>query len=148
MKVLAAVAIMSVVTASCTGTPWADHPLPTHTSTPNDSHGPVVRLQLIPIPEGPTAPSFERDAPSGDRSVRPLKQVQEYLPVPFPPPLEQPENCNMGGNLVVTFADGFEFTYGPCKRPSSINRLWAGMVYVVDDGQCAPTCGPGGSAGP
>lgn len=74
--------------------------------------------------------------------------VTRYIPDPLPAPLFQGPTCRLSGDLVVTFADGFSLTYGPCKRPLSINRLWAGMVYVLADGACAPKCGPGGLPGP
>jgi len=141
MRVFATAVVLALFAAGCTSGP-------SQTSLSTDSHGAVVRLQLIPIPEGPMGPSFERNAPAGDKWVRPLEQVQEYMPVPFPAPLEQPAGCNLGGNLVVTFADGFQLTYGPCTRPPSIDRLWAGVIYVLEHGHCAPKCGPGGSTGP
>jgi hypothetical protein len=46
------------------------------------------------------------------------------------------------------FEDGSELRYGPCRRPSSIDQLWAGMIYVIDNGACVPRCGPGGAYGP
>jgi hypothetical protein len=140
-------AILGVLAASCTSAPDHERSFPAQTSGQSNSHGAVVGLQLVPIPEGPAAPSFERSAPVGDKFVRPLERVQAYMPDSFPTPLEQPADCIGGGNLVVTFADGFELTYGPCTRPASINRLWAGMIDVLDHGQCAPRCGPRGSAG-
>jgi hypothetical protein len=111
-------------------------------------HGAVVRLHEVPIPEGPTAPSFERGAEAGDTSLRPLERVTQYVPTPLPLPLEQPANCEFGGNLVVTFVDGFELIYGPCTRPGSIDRLWAAMEFVIEHGQCAPGCGPNGVNAP
>lgn len=146
MKALIAASIL-VLLGSCTGAGDREHPLPADTSSIG-RHGAVVRLQLVPIPEGPPAPSFERNAPAGDEWVRSLDKVQKYMPAHFPGPLEQPGGCNLGGDLIVTFADGFKLTYGPCVRPRSINGLWAGMVYVLDNGNCAPKCGPGGSPGP
>ena len=151
LKRLVVFAAIGALSAACTGGAVVDHSRPLETRSSDSfgaSHGAVVRLQLIPIPEGPTAPSFERDAVPGDKSVRPLKSVGQYVPDPLPAPIQQPKSCSFGGNLVVTFADGFKLTYGPCKRPASINRLWAGMIYVLEDGNCAPKCGPGGSAGP
>ncbi len=148
MKTLVAAAILGVLAASCTGAPEHERSFPSPTSTQSNSHGAVVRLQLVPIPEGPTAPSFERNAPVGDKFVRPLERVQAYIPDPFPTLLEQPADCTVGGNLAVTFADGFRLTYGPCSRPASINRLWARMIHVLDHGRCAPNCGPGGLEGP
>jgi hypothetical protein len=90
-----------------------------------------VRLEIVPIPEGPPAPVFERDAAPAHQWVRPLSDVK-YIPSPLPEPLEQPADCEFGGDLVVTFEDGAELRYGPCRRPPAIDQLWAGMVYVID----------------
>jgi hypothetical protein len=109
-------------------------------------HGGIARLQLQPVPEGVQAPPFER-RPSSE-GARPLSLVAEYIPDPLPAPLYQGPTCHPGGDLIVTFADGYTVTYGPCRRPPLINRLWAGMIYVLDDGKCAPNCGPGGLPGP
>jgi hypothetical protein len=143
VKALVTAAILGVLAAGCTSVPDHERSFPAPTSTQSNSHGAVVGLQLVPIPEGRSAPSFERSAPAGNKFVRPLDTVREYMPDPFPTPLDQPADCIAGGNLVVTFADGFKLTYGPCSRPTSINRLWAGMIYVLDHGRCAPNCGPG-----
>ncbi len=50
--------------------------------------------------------------------------------------------------LVITLGNGVQVTYGPCYRPASIDHLWAEIVYIDTNGQCAPRCGPGGRAGP
>lgn len=104
-----------------------------------------ARLRLKPLHEPLPRPFLLLEEDEQFAQIRPSIT---RMPVPLPTPLEQPASCNLGGNLFVTFADGFKFTYGPCRRPSSINRLWAGMIYVLDNGQCAPNCGPGGLAGP
>ena len=137
-----------LIVASCTSVPHHTQLGPSDTSTVRDSHGGVSRLQLQSIPEGPASLSFERDAPSGNTVARPLDAVERYMPAPFPAPLEQPSNCDFGGNLVVTFADGFTRTYGPCERPDSINRLWAAMLFEITHGGCAPSCGPDGEPAP
>jgi hypothetical protein len=41
--------------------------------------------------------------------------------------------CDMGGNLEVTFDDGEEVSYGPCKRRASIDRLWERMIAAIND---------------
>ncbi len=134
---------MSLLAASCTGTTVLDDHPPL-----GADHGPVTQLRLVPIPEGNPAPVFRRGVLTGDVRVQPLKLVWNYVPKTFPAPMQQPANCDFGGNLLVTFVDGFDIVYGPCKRPASINRLWAGMIYVLEDGACAPKCGPGGTQGP
>ena len=144
VKTLVIVATLCVLATGCTS--GHEHPFPD--SSTGGSHGAVVQLQLVPFPEGPPLPLFKSNAPAGNKFVHPLASVDKYTPVPFPAPLTQPSNCDHGGNLVVTFADGFKLTYGPCSRPSSINRLWAGMISVIEHGKCAEMCGPGGTAGP
>jgi len=140
---IAGVILVLFMIASCTPRSSSTPPV-----TSTTGHGAVVRLQELPIPEGTTPPSFERGAEAGDRLVRPLERVAEYIPAPLPLPLEQPANCEFGGNLVVSFVDGFELTYGPCTRPASIDRLWAAMEFVIEHGQCAPGCGPNGVNAP
>ncbi len=93
-------------------------------------HGKIMRLQLLPIPEGPTSPVFVRGR-EGDKFTVDLSSVARYIPYPLPPPLDQ-GSCETGGNLVVTFADGYKLLYGPCRRPASINRLGAGMEHTLN----------------
>jgi hypothetical protein len=116
-----------------------------HRSTSAAAHRGVVRVELIPIPEGPVGPGFERTPPT--ENSKPLSLIQRFIPDPLPAPLAQ-AFCGGGGDLVVTFADGQQLTYGPCHRPAAIDHLWAEMIYVLDDGKCSPRCGPGGAPGP
>ena len=109
------------------------------------ANGGVTEIDLQPIPEGPPGLVFER-APTA-RGVRPLAEIDRFIPDPLPPPLFQ-GLCGMGGNMVVILASGKQMTYGPCFRPASIDHLWAEMVYAESNGQCAPKCGPGGRPGP
>ncbi len=104
-----------------------------------DAHGGIVRVELVPIPEGPAAEEGSE--------TKLANEVRRYIPNPLPAPLGQ-GFCGGGGDLVVTFADGTKVTYGPCRRPPSINHLWAEIIYVTENGQCAPRCGPGGAPGP
>jgi hypothetical protein len=104
-----------------------------------DDHGGIQSLQLVPFPEGPDSPLFERE-PS-DASV-PLSAVSSSIPDPLPAPRWQGLTCGMGGDLVVIFADGTSVRHGPCKRPESIDRLWSRMIETLDPG-CRPRCGPG-----
>lgn len=100
------------------------------------ANGGVAGIDLRPIPEGPE--------PS---SLPPINLIARYIPDPLPAPLFQ-WFCGSGGNLVITLGNGRQVTYGPCYRPASIDRLWAEIVYVETNGQCAPRCGPGGEPGP
>jgi hypothetical protein len=94
------------------------------------AHGGIRSLQLVPFPEGPNSPLFERTPAEGSLS---LSAVKRSIPDPLPAPLWQGFMCNMGGNLEVTFEDGEEVSYGPCKRPASIDRLWERMIAAIND---------------
>jgi hypothetical protein len=94
-----------------------------------DDHGGIRSLQLVPFPEGPDSPLFERE-PS-EVSV-PLSAVSSSIPDPFPAPRWQGLTCTMGGDLVVTFGDGSTVAYGPCKRPAQIERLRTAMIAALD----------------
>lgn len=109
------------------------------------ANGGVAEIGIQPIPEGPPGPVFAR-TPTG-RGVRSLALIAEYIPDPLPARLNQ-WFCRQGGDLTVTLGNGRQVIYGPCYRPASIDRLWAEIVYVDSNGQCAPKCGPGGQRGP
>ena len=111
-----------------------------------DDHGGITRLEIVPVPEGPVSPTFARQPAS--EGTKPLSLVAQYIPDPLPATLYQGPMCRSGGDLIVTFADDSTVTYGPCRRPASIDRLWAGIVYVLEEGKCAPKCGPGGQPAP
>jgi hypothetical protein len=98
--------------------------------------GGVLAVDIRPIPEGPQP-----------QSRPPIDQIEPYIPDPLPTPLFQ-WFCGAGGDLVVTLGNGMQVTYGPCYRPPSIDHLWAEIVYLDTNGQCAPRCGPGGKPGP
>jgi hypothetical protein len=48
----------------------------------------------------------------------------------------------------VTLLDGTQIVYGPCRRPCSIDELWAHILDVYTNGECRPRCGRGGIGGP
>ncbi len=100
------------------------------------ANGGVAAVDLRPIPEGPQLKSSPR-----------IDLIEPYVPDPLPAPLFQ-WFCGTGGNLVVTLGNGSQVTYGPCYRPASIDHLWAEIIYIETNGQCAPRCGPGGESGP
>jgi hypothetical protein len=116
-----------------------------HRPIPISANGGVVEVDLVPIPEGPPSVPFQRTPTA--QPFRPLAQIERFIPDPLPAPLFQ-GLCGMGGNMVVTLGNGKQVTYGPCYRPASIDHLWAEMLYVEENGQCAPRCGPGGAKGP
>ena len=99
-------------------------------------NGGVAAVDLRPIPEGPEA-----------KSLPTIDLLAPYIPDPLPTPLFQ-WFCRDGGDLVITLGNGKQVTYGPCYRPASIDHLWAEIVYIESNGQCAPRCGPGGAPGP
>jgi hypothetical protein len=94
-------------------------------------HGGIESLQLAPFPEGPNSPLFE-EPPAPDSSL-PLSAVVEYIPDPLPAPRWQGVACDIGGDLVVKFADGETVSYGPCKKPMSIQRLGERMIIVLNE---------------
>lgn len=106
------------------GPPWgAGRPISA------SGHGGVRSLQLVPIPEGPNSPLFE-DQPAQASSL-PLSAVEGYIPDLLPAPLWQGATCGEGGNLKVTFVDGETVSYGPCRKPISIERLRERMLAVL-----------------
>jgi hypothetical protein len=107
--------------------------------------GGVAEIGIQPIPEGPPGPVFARTPVS--QKVRSLALIEAFIPDPLPAPLNQ-WFCRQGGDLTIVLGNGRQVTYGPCYRPASIDRLWAEIVYVDSNGQCAPKCGPEGAPGP
>ncbi len=104
----------------------------------------VVKVELVPIPEGTPPPPFQQQpTPPADD----LGRLAPYAPAVLPAPLDQ-HGCDHGGNMVITVSGGRTLAYGPCRYPEAIRHLWAGMYYVITDGTCAPRCGPGGILGP
>ena len=116
-----------------------NHPIPA------SANGGVVRIELQPVPEGPTI-SFER-APSFQGS-KPLSLIGGSIPDPLPPQLGQ-WACHFGTDLVVTFGNGTQAVYGPCRRPASINRLWGLILVVTSIGASpSPSASPAASVPP
>jgi len=105
-------------------------------ATSASANGGVAAVDIRPIPEGPEPKSPARVA-----------QIERFIPDPLPAPLFQ-WFCGTGGDLVITLGNGTEVTYGPCRRPASIDHLWAEIVFIDTNGECAPRCGPGGEPGP
>lgn len=100
----------------------------------------VVSVRLVPVPEGPTLGPFERDP--GDQTSLDISLIVDQIPNPLPHPAWQ-FGCSIGGDLKVELADGRVVSYGPCRRPASINHLWAVIVDIVSGGECRPNCAPG-----
>ena len=121
---------------------WANRdPRCTHLCGPHPMRtGPIVYVRIEPVPEGPNAPPFVLDPGPDQLSIR---MIRRFIPRPLPEPLDQGFDCGFGGNLTVAFEGGARLVYGPCRRPESIDRLWAEMVRVITEGACEPVCGPG-----
>jgi hypothetical protein len=119
-------------------------------SRPLDVHvQDIESVSIDPYPEGPPGPTFMRGpGERGNLLQAPLELLEPFIPDPLPNTAWQGLNCRMGGNLIVTLRDGDSITYGPCRRPESINELWAHMLHVFSNGECRPRCGPGGLLGP
>ena len=122
-------------------------------SRPLDVHvRDIESIAIDPYPEGPPGPTFTSTNRPG-LFVSPdlyfqLREIEPFIPDPLPNTAWQGINCQMGGNLIVTLHEGGTITYGPCRRPESMNELWAHMVDLYSGGECRPRCGPGGLPGP
>ncbi len=86
----------------------------------------VVGVRFQPVPEGPTA-GFGQGFPQ-DKSLR---LVERYIPNPLPAPLRQAPWCSSGEDLVITLKNGQDLSYGPCRRPASIDALIEAMDRVL-----------------
>ena len=100
----------------------------------------IEEIRLVPIPEGPQAPTFDR-RPHGS-AQRPMRLIAPFIPIPLPHPVWQGWTCEYGGDLVVELRNGRTITYGPCRRPRSIDRLWKHTIMVLSHGRCRPHCSP------
>jgi hypothetical protein len=87
----------------------------------NVARSDVVSVYIQPVPEGP-ALEFRRGQP-----YPPLLAIERYIPTPLPAPAWQGFSCGGGSDVVLGLADGRRITYGPCRWPSSIQRLRAAM---------------------
>src|SRR6266516_4126014 len=95
--------------------------------------GDVMSVRIFPVPEGPVPPPFER-SPT-DSGSRPLSLIGASIPMPLPHPAWQ-FGCSTGGTLEIKLQDGRTISYGPCRRPNSINHLWAVMVDALENSRC------------
>jgi hypothetical protein len=107
--------------------------------------GDVVSVSIFAVPEGPLSQQFER-SPTNSGS-RPLSLISASIPAPLPHPAWQ-FRCSGGGTIEIELQDGRTISYGPCRRPKSINHLWAVIIDVLLNGRCRPSCGPSGEPGP
>lgn len=100
--------------------------------------GEIASVKLEAIPEGPPAAPF---VTSPGEDELPLADIIDEIPLPLPIPLPQGA-CSFGGNLIVELSDERRIVYGPCYRPSEIDRLWGTMVDEITSGACQPQCAP------
>jgi len=103
----------------------------------------ILRLEMEPYPEGPPGPTYTRE-PHGkdDTFTFDLRLVERFIPDPLPNTTWQGLLCRHGGILRVTLLDGEEtITYGPCRRPATIEALWDAMIDIANDRTIA-LCGP------
>jgi hypothetical protein len=107
-----------------------------------DSRPRVVSVTTQPIPEGDPAAVFVDDPHSVEnaRQGSDLNELRPAIPDPLPPTLDQ-GGCTSGGKLVIKTSDGRTIAYGPSRRPSSIDALWARFSEIVTGGGCEPSCG-------
>lgn len=103
------------------------------------SRGDIVSIRLQPIPEGPGLSAAEEELAR--------EEIRESIPIPLPHPAWN-IFCEFGGNMIIELRNGDEVSYGPCRRPASINHLWAVLIDFRTGGKCRPNCGPGGEPGP
>jgi hypothetical protein len=105
----------------------------------------ILRLEMEPYPEGPLGPIFTREPHGKDETYTfDLGVIERFIPDPLPNTAWQGLLCRNGGILSVSLLGGEEtITYGPCRRPASINALWAHMIDIASEGACKPGCGPG-----
>ena len=105
-------------------------------SRPLDVHAEdILRLEMVPYPEGPPGPTFTREAhPKDDTYTLDLSRIERFIPDPLPNTAWQGLLCRNGGILTVTLLDDKEtITYGPCRRPASIDALWEAMIDIAND---------------
>jgi hypothetical protein len=75
---------------------------------------------------------------------QPIDPIAGSIPERLPHPVWQGLRCSGGMRLLVTFADGTNATYGPCRYPHAILQLYAATLSAETGGACEPACGPNG----
>jgi hypothetical protein len=123
LLVVAVLAVVSVVIAIRLSRPSGRVGEPIQASLAD-----IVRIRTEPFPEGTPAPPFTQ-APA-TAPFFPLDLVRDMIPIPLPAPLKQGD-CAGGERLIIELGDGRAITYGPCRYPTSIELLRAGMQSVI-----------------
>jgi|SRR5579862_1308041 len=86
----------------------------------------VTSVYAAPFPEGPRPPIAAVHPKPGEV---PLSRIADAIPRTFP--RNPPQHCNHGAIVRITFSDGKTLTYGPCKRPASIERLRLSLERLI-----------------
>jgi hypothetical protein len=84
----------------------------------------VVKVSTFPWPEGP-GPVVAAAKPMPGIYV-PLRKIERFIPTTLPTNPRQ--SCNYGAKVQLTLRSGRVLTYGPCKRPASIERLRLALI--------------------
>lgn len=105
--------------------------------TQEERQAEVVRVMLQPWPEGPVleARPGAEEAP-GDVD---LNRVRRAVPNVLPDPLEQPARCTGGLLVVIRLGDGSRLEYGPCRRPTVIERLRFAILRAARQNVLGPS---------
>jgi hypothetical protein len=113
--------LASIGFSTCT----AARPQPGPTGTPSR----VDRIESIVAQSWPERPlSIAAGSVDGYAGAMTLSQIRPYIPNPLPAPIAQA--CTLGLMVTVTFVDGRTVNYGPCQRPTSIDRLRLAMMRL------------------
>jgi hypothetical protein len=83
----------------------------------------VVKIAAFAWPEGPGLAAATRPGPGIDV---PLSKIEDVIPKTLPK--NPTQTCGIGAKVAITLADGRTVTYGPCKRPASIERLRQALI--------------------
>lgn len=88
------------------------------------SRSQVVKVSTFPWPEGPGSVVAAAKPLRG--IYVPLRKIERFIPKTLPTNPRQ--SCNYGAKVQLTLRSGRELTYGPCKRPASIERLRLALI--------------------
>lgn len=88
------------------------------------SRSQVVKVATFPWPEGP-GPVVAVAKPKS-RAYVPLRQIERFIPKTLPTNPQQ--SCKGGAKVQITLRSGRVISYGPCKRPASIERLRLALI--------------------
>ena len=90
----------------------------------NAGRSQVIKVSTFPWPEGP-GPVVAALKPVPGIYV-PLAEIEGLIPKTLPK--NPPQSCSYGAKVQLTLRGGRVLTYGPCKRPASIERLRLALI--------------------